>query len=79
MAAAGLSPLVGRIATRNVSPAFAQVLAEQPGVTALFCVNDQFALDTVKLAANYGYDVPSTMSIVGFDNTDHAMDPGTRG
>jgi len=78
MAAAGLSPLVGRIANEDVSPAFAQVLAEQPGVTALFCVNDQFALNTVKLAANYGYDVPSTMSIVGFDNTDHAMamEPG---
>jgi LacI family transcriptional regulator len=30
------------------------------------------------VAASCGYDVPSTVSIVGFDNTDHAMatEPG---
>lgn len=78
MTAAGLSPVAGRIADEDVSPAFAQVLAKQPGTTALFCVNDQFAIDAVKVAASCGYDVPSTMSIVGFDNTDHAMatEPG---
>ncbi len=78
MAAAGLSPVIGRIADEDVSPAFARVLAEQPDVTALFCVNDQFALDAVKVVTNLGYDVPGTMSIVGFDNTDHAMavEPG---
>ncbi|MDQ3656452.1 MAG: LacI family transcriptional regulator [Chloroflexota bacterium] len=78
MAVAGLSPVVGRIADEDVSPAFDQVLAEQPGTTALFCVNDQFALDAVKLATSSGYQVPGTMSIVGFDNTDHAMamEPG---
>ncbi|MBA3378462.1 MAG: LacI family DNA-binding transcriptional regulator [Chloroflexia bacterium] len=78
MAAAGLSPVVGRIAEEDVSPAFDQVLAQQPDTTALFCVNDQFALDAVKVASSCGYHVPATMSIIGFDNTDHAMavEPG---
>lgn len=78
MAAAGLPPVIGRISDEKVSPAYEQVLAELPDVTALFCVNDQFALDAVKVASNFGYEVPGTMSIVGFDNTDHAtaIEPG---
>ena len=78
MAAAGLAPVIGRIEDEDVTPAFAEALAAEPGLTALFCVNDQFALDAVKAATGWGYDVPATMSIVGFDNTDHAMavEPG---
>jgi LacI family transcriptional regulator len=78
MAAAGLNPVVGRITDEDVTDALDQVIAQEPGITALFCVNDQFALDAMKVSATRGYQVPNTLSIVGFDNTDHAtaMVPG---
>ncbi len=72
MSAAGLSPVVGRIADEQVGDAFAQVLADEPGITALFCVNDQFALDAMKTATAGGFQIPNTLSIAGFDDTDHA-------
>lgn len=78
MSAAGLSPVVGRIADEQVGDAFDQVLSDEPGITALFCVNDQFALDAMKAATVRGFQIPNTLSIVGFDDTDHAeaMVPG---
>lgn len=78
MTAAGLTPVAGRIADEDVSLAFDRILAAEPGITALFCVNDQFALDAIRAATACGYQVPDSLSVVGFDNTDHAMavEPG---
>lgn len=78
MATAGLEPVVGRIIDEDVTPAFEQILAHDPPISAIFCVNDQFALDVVKVATARGMQVPNTLSVIGFDNTDHAtaMVPG---
>ena len=48
------------------------LLASWPKTTALFCVNDVFATELVKSASELGIDVPSALSVVGFDDTDHA-------
>jgi LacI family transcriptional regulator len=78
MAAAGLAPVVGRISDDDAAEAVDQVFDLDPKVTALFCVNDRFALDAVKAAVARGCTVPDRLSIIGFDNTDHgiASEPG---
>jgi LacI family transcriptional regulator len=73
MQEAGLQPVVGRIEAWSVDAAIEQVFAEAPDTTALFCVNDHFAQDVWKLMEARGRLVPKTLSIVGFDNTDHAV------
>jgi LacI family transcriptional regulator len=78
MMEAGLEPVVGRIVDEDVSSALDQVLTQDRGITALFCVNDRFALDVMNAAARLGFQVPNTLSLMGFDNTDHATatEPG---
>jgi LacI family transcriptional regulator len=78
MAEAGCQPVVGRISEEDAADALAQVLDQEPDTTALFCVNDRFAIDSFKAATARGISVPGDLSIVGFDNTDHAtsMQPG---
>jgi DNA-binding LacI/PurR family transcriptional regulator len=43
------------------------VLAEDPGVTAVFAGNDQMALGVMKAMADAGRRIPGDVSVVGFD------------
>ena len=74
----GLTPVVGRIEQWNVSEAIDRIFEERPTVTAIVCVNDQFALDAGNELECRGIRVPDDISLVGFDNTDHstAFRPG---
>jgi LacI family transcriptional regulator len=47
----------------------AQLLQEEPQVTALFCVNDNVALGALRAAQQLGRRVPQDLSIVGYDDT----------
>ncbi|HYJ11968.1 MAG TPA: substrate-binding domain-containing protein, partial [Thermomicrobiales bacterium] len=78
MAANELSPAVAEIAGWNVAAAVNALMDRVPGLTALACVNDQFALDAFHTLEQRGMTVPHDISLIGFDNTDHAtaMRPG---
>jgi len=76
LAAAGCAPVIGRIRDEDATDALDEVLSQDPGVTAIFCVNDRFAMDSYKAATARGLAVPDDLSIVGFDNTDHATSYG---
>src|SRR5690606_28759494 len=67
----GLTPVVGRIEQWNVSDALERIYDECPDVTAIVCVNDQFALDAGNELERRGIRVPEDISLVGFDNTNH--------
>ena len=72
MATSGLTPVVAQIAAWNVAAAVSDLLEREPALTAIFCVNDQFALDAFHALGQRGVTVPTGISLVGFDNTDHA-------
>lgn len=46
-------------------------LAETPGVTAVFCGNDEIAMGVIRGLAERGKSVPKDVSVVGFD--DHPL------
>ncbi len=78
MAANGLEPVVGRVSHWDATDALNDIFDQKPQTSALVCVNDQFALDVYSALEQRGLDVPADVSLVGFDNTDHAraMRPG---
>ncbi len=43
-------------------------LAQQPGVTAVFCANDQMALGLLRALSERAIGVPDDISVVGFDD-----------
>lgn len=43
-------------------------LAETPGVSAVFCGNDEIAMGVIRGLADRGKAVPADVSVVGFDN-----------
>lgn len=45
-----------------------EILARPDRPTALFCYNDRMAMGAYRAAAELGLDIPSDLSIVGFDN-----------
>ena len=45
-------------------------LAEDPGVTAVFCANDEMALGLIRAMHERGRAVPRDVSVVGFDGLD---------
>jgi len=50
------------------------VLAADPGVTAVFCANDQMALGVLRAFAEAGREAPHAVSVVGFDDVADAAD-----
>lgn len=78
MAASGLEPVVGRVTHWDSTEALNQIFEQDARISALVCVNDQFALDVFSVLDQRGMQVPNDISLVGFDNTDHAraMRPG---
>jgi len=69
MTAAGREPMHPQDRT---PAAIRAMLAAWPGVTALFCVNDVFATELIRTTDELGIEVPGALSVVGFDDTDHA-------
>ncbi|MFD1540982.1 LacI family DNA-binding transcriptional regulator [Nonomuraea guangzhouensis] len=49
-----------------------RVLAERPGVTAVFAANDQMALGVMRAMIKAGRRIPEDVSIAGFDDIDEA-------
>lgn len=49
-----------------------QGLKKYPGVTGVFCVNDEMAAGVIRGAHELGYAVPAQLSVVGFDDIDMA-------
>jgi DNA-binding LacI/PurR family transcriptional regulator len=49
-----------------------QLLARDPGVTAIFCANDQMALGVLRALSEVGRRVPAEVSVVGFDDIPEA-------
>ncbi|MFT3660825.1 MAG: LacI family DNA-binding transcriptional regulator [Gordonia sp. (in: high G+C Gram-positive bacteria)] len=45
------------------------LLAEDPGITALFAANDVLAVGALAAARDLGRDVPADLSVVGYDDT----------
>jgi LacI family transcriptional regulator len=50
-----------------------QLLSADPRPTAIFAFNDRMALGAVVAATRLGLEVPGDVSIVGFDDTPHAI------
>jgi LacI family transcriptional regulator len=51
-----------------------RVFQQQPRITALFACNDDSAIGVVNAAHDVGLDVPSDVSIIGFDDIDLAAE-----
>jgi DNA-binding LacI/PurR family transcriptional regulator len=66
----------GRIVADDVGAAVEELLSSHPDVTAIFCVNDTFAADAIAAAKRLGREVPRDLSVIGFDDTDHASRTG---
>ena len=47
----------------------AQLLTDYPKITALFVINDNIALGTIRAAKNLGRSIPNDLSIIGYDDT----------
>ncbi len=53
--------------------ATAQILAAEPGLTAMFCTNDAMAVGAMRAAAQAGRAVPGSLSVMGFDDSLEAL------
>jgi DNA-binding LacI/PurR family transcriptional regulator len=60
-------PLVGDWSARSGYEA-GRVLAADPGVTAVFCANDQTAIGMLRALTEVGRRVPADVSVAGFDD-----------
>lgn len=45
-----------------------ELFAEHPGITAVFCVADEFAMGTISYLNDRNISVPEQVSVIGFDN-----------
>jgi DNA-binding LacI/PurR family transcriptional regulator len=52
--------------------AAAALLADHPETTALFCTTDQLAIGATQAAVTLGRDVPTDLSVIGFDDIPRA-------
>lgn len=50
----------------------AQLRAAQPNLTAVFCLNDQMAFGALNYCQGASIDVPSQLSLIGFDDVEYA-------
>ena len=53
--------------------ATADLLAADPGLTAIFCTNDAMAVGALRAAAQAGRAVPESLSVMGFDDSLEAL------
>lgn len=47
--------------------AFNQVWADHPGVTAVFCANDEMAIGCINAMRDHGLSAPKDVAVIGFD------------
>jgi LacI family transcriptional regulator len=59
---------VGEFRPDLTAEAAAQFLAQTPRPTAIFCANDNSAIETIRVAREHGLTVPDDLSVIGFDN-----------
>ncbi|WP_394791085.1 LacI family DNA-binding transcriptional regulator [Rhodoferax sp.] len=52
--------------------AMAALRQAQPALTAVFCLNDQMAFGALNYCRAAGIDVPSQLSLIGFDDVEYA-------
>lgn len=70
LASAGLTPgpvVAGDWTSASGEAAFAELLADDPALDAVFAANDQMALGVLHLAHERGIAVPGQVAVVGFD------------
>ena len=60
----------GTADTAEIAAFAALYRAADPPPTAIFCLNDYIAMMMLRAAALLGVDVPGTLSVAGFDDTD---------
>ncbi|MBI9050360.1 MAG: LacI family DNA-binding transcriptional regulator [Anaerolineaceae bacterium] len=55
----------------NKTKGYAEVsalLKENPGITAIFCINDEVAVTAMRAAQDLGLKIPHDLSVVGYDD-----------
>lgn len=68
-------PELVRFGSRDAShgrAATMELLAEHPDVTAIFAESDELAMGVLQAAHDLGRPVPSSLSVIGFDDQDNA-------
>ncbi|WP_025844658.1 LacI family DNA-binding transcriptional regulator [Paenibacillus ehimensis] len=60
----------GSFSEAGAKEAVYRLLAQQPDITALFCISDLMALGALQAVRGLGLQVPGQVSVVGFDNID---------
>jgi LacI family transcriptional regulator len=75
MADAGLTCPANRVLSGHWSEAFGReaaekLLAQKPGINAIFCGSDQIARGVIDALRESGVRVPDDVAVVGFDNWD---------
>jgi LacI family transcriptional regulator len=60
--------VVGDFSTKSGADAAQSLLAEFPDLTALVCINDRMAMGAIQYARHSGRDVPSDLTVVGYDD-----------
>jgi DNA-binding LacI/PurR family transcriptional regulator len=69
----GCEPVFGRlVGYERPDGALHEIFRQDPHISALMVVNDAAAVGVVKAVRELGLDAPRTLSVVGFDDTDHA-------
>lgn len=62
----------GTHSTNNIDSIVQQLLSIKPKITAIFCTDDDIAIDTLSLLKREKINVPDEISIVGFNNIRYA-------
>lgn len=57
-----------RLYVNEAVPATLTYLKQHPDITALFCCNDEIAIDLMVALRSQGRQIPDDLSVVGFDN-----------
>lgn len=76
IAACGLTAYPLEPMSEPVTEPVTDLLRAEPQITALFCVNDLHAVAAIEAARHIGRSVPDSLSVIGFDNTDHPVHAG---
>ncbi|MCT8137034.1 LacI family DNA-binding transcriptional regulator [Anaerobacillus sp. CMMVII] len=58
----------GGFSEQNAEEVTIQLLKNFPEITAIFCASDLMAMGVMKAAKNLGLNIPSDLSVVGFDD-----------
>lgn len=65
-------PAFGDFTMASGEAAMAELLAQLPRPTAVFCANDEMAIGAIKAARDAGLRVPEDLSVIGFDDISFA-------